>query len=410
LRRLSIAPIFLLIVSVATEASSLLPWMVLPPTPTLPKMEQTGFAPVNGIRLWYAEIGHGAPVILVHGGLANSDYWGLQVRALAPSYRVIVLDSRGHGRSSRSSAPIGYDLMASDVIALMDYLHIGKAAIVGWSDGAIIGLDLAIHHPERIARVYAFAANSNPQGVKDVNQSPVFMSYIARAANEYARLSPTPKQYQEFLADIEHMWATQPNFTAAQLSAIAVPVWIVDGDHDEAIKRENTDQMASLIPGAGELILPAVSHFAFLQDPVMFNESLLHFLAPEDNRTDPVSPTVAPSASNEDVNQSGRGDDSGIAGSLAGPFGNPPAQAPPDVECIKVLDAASGAIVARGVCSGIYQSFRVPLAPGKYVVEFGGSSEAKNGVAVFRPYREVIEIKRHTWISISSPVPPNPIQ
>jgi pimeloyl-ACP methyl ester carboxylesterase len=166
------------------------------------------------------------------------------------------------------------------VLALMDYLHLDKAAIVGWSDGAIIGLDIAIHHPERVARLYAFAANSNPSGVKEVSRSPVFTEFTARAAAEYAQLSPAPGQFKQFVADIEHMWATQPDFTAAQLKGIAVPVWIVDADHDEAIKRENTDLMASLIPGAGELILPEVSHFAFLQDPVMFNQTLLEFLSP----------------------------------------------------------------------------------------------------------------------------------
>ena len=264
----------------ALQSWAVYPWMVLPPTPALPGATRSGFAPVNGVRLWYAEFGQGPPVILLHGGLANSNYWGLQVRALAPTYHVIVVDSRGHGRSSRNAAPIGYDLMASDVLALMDYLHLDKAAIVGWSDGAIIGLEMAIHHPERVSRLYAFAANSNPSGVKEVSQSPVFTEFTARAATEYARLSPTPGQFKQFVADIEHMWATQPDFTDAQLKGIAVPVWIVDADHDEAIKRENTDLMASLIPGAGELILPEVSHFAFLQDPAMFNQTLLQFLSP----------------------------------------------------------------------------------------------------------------------------------
>jgi pimeloyl-ACP methyl ester carboxylesterase len=106
----------------------------------------------------------------------------------------------------------------------------------------------------------------------------VFTAYIERAAREYEALSPTPKQFKTFLADITHMWATEPHFTDAQLSQIKVPTWIVDGDHDEAIERENTDHMAKLIPGAGELILPEVSHFAFLQDPTLFNQDLLHFL------------------------------------------------------------------------------------------------------------------------------------
>jgi pimeloyl-ACP methyl ester carboxylesterase len=255
------------------------PWERLPPTPALPKSEHSGIAAVNGIGLWYTVYGHGDPVILVHGGLANSDYWGLQIPVLARHYRVIVLDSRGHGRSTRTAAPIDYDTMASDVLALMDTLHIGKAALVGWSDGAIIGLDIAIHHPERLTRLFAFAANSDPSGVKDVDKSPVFTAYEERAAREYAKLSPTPTQFKAFLDNISKMWASEPHFTEDQLRGIKVPTWIVDADHDEAIKRENTDYMASLIPGAGELILPSVSHFAFLQDPALFNESLLHFLS-----------------------------------------------------------------------------------------------------------------------------------
>jgi pimeloyl-ACP methyl ester carboxylesterase len=286
------ALLMLAAVAIARPAGAEYPWLRLPPTPTLPKPETSGIAPVNGIRLWYAEFGHGAPVILLHGGLANSDYWGLQVRALTAHYRVIVLDSRGHGRSSRTDAPIGYDLMSSDVLALMDYLHIRQAALVGWSDGAIIGLDIAIHHPDRLTRLFAFAANSDPSGVKDVGKSPVFAAYEQRAAKEYARLSPTPAQFKAFVANIEHMWATEPHFTDDQLSNIKVPTWIVDGDHDEAIKRENTDHMAALMPGSGELILPGVSHFAFIQDPVMFNESLLHFLSAEDNENAHSAPTV----------------------------------------------------------------------------------------------------------------------
>jgi pimeloyl-ACP methyl ester carboxylesterase len=254
-------------------------WERLPPTPALPKTERSGVAAVNGIRIWYAVFGHGDPVILVHGGLANSNYWGLQIPALAQHYQVIVLDSRGHGRSTRTAAPIGYDVMASDVLALMDTLHIGKTALVGWSDGAIIGLDIAIHHPERLTKLFAFAANSDPSGVKDVDKSPVFSAYVDRASHEYARLSPTPGEFKAFLDNISHMWATEPHFTEGQLHGINVPTWIVDADHDEAIKRENTDHMASLIPGADELILPGVSHFAFLQDPTLFNETLLNFLS-----------------------------------------------------------------------------------------------------------------------------------
>ncbi len=255
------------------------PWMVLPPTPTLPAAAKSGYAPVNNIKIWYATFGKGAPVILLHGGLGNSNYWGLQVRALSSRYQVIVMDSRGHGRSTRDEQPYGYDLMASDVLALMDYLKIPKAAIVGWSDGAILGLDIAINHPERLTKLFAFAANSDPSGVADIGQSPVFNAYIARAEKEYEKLSATPTEYKSFLEQISKMWETQPNFTKEQLNAIPVPTWIVDADHDEAIKRENTEFMAAQIPGSGLLLQPRVSHFSFIQDPKQFNENVLHFLS-----------------------------------------------------------------------------------------------------------------------------------
>ena len=165
-----------------------------------------------------------------------------------------------------------------DVIALLDHLKIKKTAIVGWSDGAIIGLDIAMKHPERVSKLFAFAANSDPSGVADIASSDVFNAYIARAGEEYKRLSPTPTAYQSFVAEITKMWESQPKWTAADLAAIKVPTWIVDGDHDEAIKRENTEFMAANIPGAGLLIQPQVSHFSFLQDPEQFTDDVLRFL------------------------------------------------------------------------------------------------------------------------------------
>jgi pimeloyl-ACP methyl ester carboxylesterase len=262
----------------AAAADAETQWETLPPTPNLPKPSQSGYAPINGIQIWYASFGRGEPVLLLHGGLANSNYWGNQVPALARHYRVVVMDSRGHGRSSRDDRPYGYDLMASDVLGLMDFLKVRRAAIIGWSDGAILGLDIALHHPERLTKLFAFAANSDPSGVADIAHSPVFNAYIARAEKEYEALSPTPDQYKSFLAQISKMWETQPNFTTEQLHGITVPTWIVDADHDEAIKRENTEFMANAIPNAGLLIQPWVSHFSFLQDPPQFTNDVLHFL------------------------------------------------------------------------------------------------------------------------------------
>ncbi len=276
MRHLVIA-LLLLVPLRAAHAEAL--WQTLPPTPPPVAGEHTGHAKVNGISLYYAVIGQGSPVVLLHGGLANSDYWGLQVKALAPHHTVILMDSRGHGRSARDARPYGYDLMADDVIGLLDTLHIQKADVVGWSDGAILGLDLALRHANRVGRIFAFAANTVTSGVQaDVDKNPTFARFIARAGGEYAKLSATPKEYDAFVAQISRMWETQPNWTDAQLKSIRSPVLVVDGDHDEAIKRPHTEYIAATIPGAGLLILPNVSHFAFLQDPVLFNDAILHFL------------------------------------------------------------------------------------------------------------------------------------
>jgi pimeloyl-ACP methyl ester carboxylesterase len=201
---------------------------------------------------------------------------------VAAHHTVILMDSRGHGRSTRDARPYGYDLMADDVTALMDSLKIAKADIVGWSDGAILGIDLAVRHKERVGKVFAFAANTVTSGVKDgVEKNPTFAAYIERAGREYAAHSPTPKDYGSFVDQISKMWAEQPNWSDAQLKAIDTPILVVDGDHDEAIKREHTEYIAAMIPHAGLLILPNTSHFAFLQDPGQFNFAILHFLGDE---------------------------------------------------------------------------------------------------------------------------------
>jgi pimeloyl-ACP methyl ester carboxylesterase len=257
-------------------------WQTLPPTPAAIPTDRSGDAQVNGISIHYAIYGQGSPVIFLHGGLANTDYWGNQVPSVAAHHTVILMDSRGHGRSTRDGRPYGYDLMADDVTALMDNLKIARADIVGWSDGGILGIDLALRHKERVGKVFAFAANTVTSGVIDgVEKNPTFAAYIERAGREYAVHSATPKEYDSFVEQISKMWAEQPNWSDAQLKAIDTPILIVDGDHDEAIKREHTEYIAATIPRAGLLILPNSSHFAFLQDPRQFNFAILHFLGDE---------------------------------------------------------------------------------------------------------------------------------
>ncbi|WP_062011620.1 alpha/beta fold hydrolase [Aureimonas sp. AU4] len=224
---------------------------------------QVGYASVNGIELFFRVYGEGSPLLLIHGGLSDSSVWRDQIAALAENHQVIVADSRGQGRSTRTADPITYDLMADDYLKLLDTLGIQKAALVGWSDGGIIGLDIAIHHPERLTRLFVQAANATPDGVKH---------YVA------PETVPELRHYDDVAEEIHALWANEPNFTADELASITVPTEIVIGDHDEAISRKHTEYMAETIPGASLVILPDVGHSAPIEDPAGYATAVLEFL------------------------------------------------------------------------------------------------------------------------------------
>jgi pimeloyl-ACP methyl ester carboxylesterase len=254
-------------------------WMSVPDAPPMPAAVSSGKAPVNGIEMYYATYGAGAPVLLIHGGLGHADIWANQVADLMRDHLVIVADSRGHGRSSRTEDPFGYDLMSSDYLALLDYLKIDKVDLVGWSDGGIIGLDIAMSHPERLKHLFAQAANITTDGVDPaVGEDEIFGSYIGKMAEDYAKMSPTPDQFEPFVTQISEMWASQPNWTDAQVKAITVPTEVVVGEYDEAILRPHSEKIAALIPGAKLVILPQASHFAMLQAPAEYTAAVRAFI------------------------------------------------------------------------------------------------------------------------------------
>jgi pimeloyl-ACP methyl ester carboxylesterase len=274
-----------LLVSAASFAAPTAPepWQTFPPLPALPAGTVGRHAEIGGARIWFAEWGTKSariPVLLLHGGFGNSNYFGRLIPALvAHGNRVIAMDSRGHGRSTRSDAPLTYDLMAQDVLGLLDQLKISNVYLVGWSDGGIIGLDLAMTRPDRLAGLFAFGANADVSGLKEgAGTTAVFGAYLARAAQEYRALSPTPQQWEGFSAAVTKMWETLPAFTRSELASIKVPTTIADGEFDEGIKRTHDEYMAQAIPGARLVILPNVSHFAMLQDPQAFNAAVLRFL------------------------------------------------------------------------------------------------------------------------------------
>jgi pimeloyl-ACP methyl ester carboxylesterase len=245
----------------------------------LPAADVQGYLEHDGARIWYATYGSGSPVILLHGGLGHSGNWGHQVPAVVRSgHRAVLIDSRGHGRSTRNSQPYSYELMASDVLSVMDALHLETASLVGWSDGACTALVLASKAPVRVASVFFFACNMDPSGVKQMEPSPILDRCFSRHAKDYAQLSTTPGQFKTFVEAVSLMQKTQPNYSAHDLAQIAVPVAIVQAEHDEFIKREHAEYLARNIPKAELIILEGVSHFAPLQRPGQFNAAILAFV------------------------------------------------------------------------------------------------------------------------------------
>jgi pimeloyl-ACP methyl ester carboxylesterase len=247
---------------------------------SLPDTNDQGYVENDGARIWYATYGSGSPVILLHGGLGNSGNWGYQVPALVRSgYRAVVIDSRGHGRSTRDTRPYTYELMASDVLAVMDRLNIEKAVLVGWSDGACTALILASNTPARAAGVFFFACNMDPSGTKEFEFTPIVGRCISRHRKDYAELSAAPDQFDEFSEAVGLMQRTQPNYSANDLAQIRVPVTIAQSEYDEFIKREHAEYLAGSIPNAEFIFLPGVSHFAPLQRPDQFNVAILAFIS-----------------------------------------------------------------------------------------------------------------------------------
>src|SRR5215213_5121695 len=237
-------------------------------------------APINGVDLYYEVHGpaDGQPVLLLHGGLNSTEQFDYLAPVLvAASYRVVAMDSRGRGRSAWGDLPITYEQMAADALGLLDFLGIEKTDVVGVSDGAIIGLDLAINHPERLDRVVAYAANFTPVGLQFVESDQMipFEYFIAT----YRRLAPQPERFEELLGVLDELSKVAPNYSEAELKNITVPVLILDGAEDEFITPDQPRTMAELIPGSTLVIMPGTGHFATNARPGLFNQVVLEYLA-----------------------------------------------------------------------------------------------------------------------------------
>jgi pimeloyl-ACP methyl ester carboxylesterase len=232
------------------------------------------YANINGIRIYYKTYGDGLPVLVLHGGPGFIEEMHYQIKALAAKRFVVAADSRGQGRSTDSDVPLSYALMADDMLKLLDDLKIAEVDVVGWSDGGIIGLDLAMHHPERIRRLVTIGANYDVDGL---TYKPVFDRKIPPIPGFYERNAPDPAHWPVIYEKVITMQGKLPHYSADDLSKITAPTLVMAGEFD-VIRREHTDQLAKAIPNGQEDIVEGATHTLPLEKPEIVNSHIFRFL------------------------------------------------------------------------------------------------------------------------------------
>jgi steroid delta-isomerase-like uncharacterized protein len=254
---------------------------------------------VNDITMYYEIHGEGQPLLFLHGGTATGpEGHPDQIRDFAREYQVIAPDSRGHGRTTDSDQPLSYALMASDVVQLLDHLEIDRAHVVGFSDGAIVALDLAINYPERVDKLVLGGANFHVDGlteafIEEAENLSVETYPPELAELFYLNIAPDPDHFPVFLEKISQMWLTQPNYTLEELGSITAPTLIIDGDLGETVRPEHVQEMAQAIPGAELRLIPDVGHLAPVLKPKEWDEAVLTFLREPEGTSELESATVA---------------------------------------------------------------------------------------------------------------------
>ena len=217
----------------------------------------TGYAPVNGLKMYYEIHGSGEPVVMLHGAfMAISGDWNEFVNELAKTRKVIAVEMQGHGRTADINRDITYENLSDDVAALLDYLKIERADIVGYSLGAGTAMQCAIRHPEKVRKVVSISAPMRRDGwVKEANDFwPTFTWEIFKGTpmeTEYKRLSPTPDKFPDFVNHIKATALKPYDFGADKFKATKAPMFFIHGDAD-GVRLDHIAEMFRL-KGGGEI-------------------------------------------------------------------------------------------------------------------------------------------------------------
>ncbi len=227
----------------------------------------------NGNRFYYETYGSGVPLLLIHGNGESINIFKGQIGALSRHHKVIAMDSRGQGKSELGTAALTYEQMTEDINALLEQLKLDHVKVLGWSDGGIIGLLLAIHHPDKVSMLAVMGANLKPDAAY-----PWAVDGIVRMRNRItAELahSNNPKSLQLQLQFLD-LLGNQPHIPLADLTSIQVPTLVMAGDRD-VIRDEHTLSMFHALPKSQLAIFPGATHAIPAQDPARFNRTVLEF-------------------------------------------------------------------------------------------------------------------------------------
>ncbi|MGO4204547.1 alpha/beta fold hydrolase [Rhodococcus sp. TAF43] len=231
-----------------------------------------GFALAAGARLHYEVHGDGEPLVLLHGNSENLGYFAGQVPAFAATYRVLALDTRAHGESTRGDGPLDFERFADDVCAVLDATGVESAHVLGYSDGGNTALTLALRHPARVRSLIVNAANLDPAGLGPMFRIPATAAWMLGGL--VAPLSRGLARRRGMLG----LMVRHPHIAPAALAAIDVPTLVIVGERD-VIPRRHTDLITRSIPGAELVVLPGAGHASAEERPDLFNAAVLDFLA-----------------------------------------------------------------------------------------------------------------------------------
>lgn len=220
--------------------------------------------------LYYRERGSGEPFILLHGNGEDGSYFKNQIDYFGDKYRVIALDTRGHGKSPRGSEPFTIEQFSYDLYDFMTGLGISNAVIMGFSDGANIAMKFAIKYPDKVKALILNGGNLNTGGVKRSTQIPIELGY--RIASRFASKSSAAKRNAEMLG----LMVDEPNIGLNELSEITAPTLVICGKHD-MIKESHTKEIAKNISGAKLSIIEG-DHFIANKRYITFNKEVEDFL------------------------------------------------------------------------------------------------------------------------------------